>query len=70
MTTTPAATMEEAIKAVLHEAKLTPEDRDVLEKAVRIARTLQKAPKGSAEKAPFRRVMIRRLWVGRPSPAA
>ena len=52
MTTTPAATMEEAIKAVLHEPKLTPEDRDVLEKAVRIARTLQKAPKGSAEKAP------------------
>jgi hypothetical protein len=46
MTMTAAVTMEQAIKVVLLEAKLTPEDRDVLEKAVRIARTLQKTPRG------------------------
>jgi GTP cyclohydrolase I len=50
MTKTVAETMEEAIKAVLLEAKLSPEDRDVLEKAVRIARTLQKTIKGQAER--------------------
>jgi hypothetical protein len=42
--------MEEAIKAVLNEARLTPEDREILEKAVRIARTLQKMPGGVAAK--------------------
>ena len=52
MTTSAAATMEEAIKAVLHKSKLTAGDRDVLEKAVQIARTLQKSPKRPAEKAP------------------
>ena len=46
MTMTAVGTMEQAIKVVLQEAKLTPEDRGVLEKAVRIARTLQKPPKG------------------------
>ena len=52
MITSTAATMEEAIKVVLYETKLTAADRDVLEKAVRIARTLQKAQKVPAEIAP------------------
>jgi hypothetical protein len=39
-----ALQLEEAAKVVLSEAKLAPADRAVLEKAVWIARTLQKSP--------------------------
>ena len=40
-----AIRMEEAVKVVLNETQLSPADRAVLENAVRIARTLQKALK-------------------------
>lgn len=39
-----ALALEEAAKLILGEAKLTSVDRATLENAVRIARTLQKAP--------------------------
>lgn len=45
MTINNAAAMEEAIKAVLHEAKISPENREILEKAVQIAMSLQKPVK-------------------------
>jgi hypothetical protein len=51
MTIYNAAAMEEAIKAVLHEAKISPENREILEKAVQIARSLQKPVKNCESQA-------------------
>ena len=42
-----AIRMEEVVKVVLNETQLSPADRAVLENAVRIARTLQKALKAA-----------------------
>ena len=42
-----AIRMEESVKVVLSETQLSPADRAVLENAVRIARTLQKALKAT-----------------------
>jgi len=47
--TSAAETLEEAVKLVLRETHLTPEERDTLEKAVRIARALKKAPRPEAK---------------------
>jgi hypothetical protein len=51
MTINNAATMEQAIKAVLLEAKISPENREILEKAVQIAMSLQKPVKNSESQA-------------------
>ena len=42
---TAAALLETVLKTVLHDHELTPEDREALERAVFIARNLQKKPK-------------------------
>jgi hypothetical protein len=42
MTEPSAVVLEEAALAILKEAKLTPEDRETLEKAVKVARSLKK----------------------------
>ena len=42
----PAVLLEEVLQKVLHDSTITPEDRAALEKAVFIARKLQRKPQG------------------------
>lgn len=44
--TAPAVLLEEVLQKILHDSTLTPEDRAALEKAVFIARKLQRKPQG------------------------